>query len=52
MWIVGTGGIRGEGKKVCIMISMYNVGGWSQRGLYITEKTNSDFTASYYADGQ
>jgi len=26
-WIVGKEGIKGEGKKVCFTISMYNVGG-------------------------
>ena len=40
-------------KKGGITISMYNVGGrGAQGGLYNTEKTSSDSTASYYADGQ
>ena len=34
-----------------IMISMYNEAG-AHGGLYNTEKTTSDSTASYYADGQ
>ena len=41
---------RGRGKKGGIMVSMYNV--WGARGgLCNIEKTSSDSTASYYADG-
>ena len=47
----GKGGIRVGKKKGDIVISMYNVVG-AQGGLCNTEKTNSDSTASYYADGQ
>ena len=47
----GKGGIRGLVKKGGITISMYNVGG-SWAGLCNTEKTSSESTASYYADGQ
>ena len=44
----GNGGIRGlKG----IMISTHNIGG-AQGRKYSTEKTSSDFIASYYADGQ
>ena len=40
----------GKKKKGGIMISMYSA--WGARGgLCTTEKTSSDFTASYYADG-
>ena len=47
----GKGGIRVGKKKVVIMISVYST--WGARGgLCNTEKTSSDFTASYYADGQ
>ena len=47
----GKGGIRAGKKKGGIMISMYRL--WRARGgLYNTEKTSSDFTASYYADEQ
>ena len=42
----------GDGKKACINISIYNVGGGSQGGLYNTEKTSRDSTVSYYAHGQ
>ena len=38
-------------RKEGIMISMYRVCG-TRGGLRNTEKTSSDFTASYYADGQ
>ena len=48
----GKGGIRVGKKKEDITISMYNVGGGAWGGLCNTEKTNSDSTASYYADGQ
>ena len=42
---------KGEEKKEGIMISMYSA--WGTRGgLRNTEKTSSDFTASYYTDGQ
>ena len=47
-------GREGEGwskKKAVISISMYNVEG-VRGGLYNMEKTSSDFTASYYTDGQ
>ena len=45
------GGIRAGKKKGGIMMSMHNVGGaWG--GLCNTEKTSSESTASYYADGQ
>ena len=40
---------KGRKKKGGITISMNNVGG-VLCGLYNTEKTSSDFTASYYAD--
>ena len=50
-WIVGNGGIRGEGKEARIMISTYNVGAGSQGGLYNTEKTSSDSAVSYSAHG-
>ena len=47
----GKGGIRVGKKKGGITISMYNVcGAWG--GLCNTEKTSSDSTTSYYADGQ
>ena len=47
----GKEGIRARKKNGDITISMYNVVGvWG--GLYNTEKTSSDFTASYYVDGQ
>ena len=47
----GKGGVRAEKKKESIMISMYSA--WGARGgLRNTEKTSSDFTASYYADRQ
>ena len=54
----GTGEDGWEGRdkgrkknKGGIMISMYSVGG-ARGGLCSTEKTSSDSTASYYADGQ
>ena len=47
----GKGGIRVGKKKGGITISMYSVEG-SRGGLCNTEKTSSDFTASYYVDGQ
>ena len=47
----GKGGIRAGGKERDITISMYSVG-WARGGLCNTEKTSSDFTASYYADEQ
>ena len=40
-----------DAKKGGIRISMYSVG-VARGGLCNTEKTSSDFTASYYADGQ
>ena len=47
----GKGGTRVGKKKGGIMISMYSV--WGARGgLCNTEKISSDFTATYYADGQ
>ena len=46
----GKGGIR-VGKKKGKNITIYNVGG-AQGGMCNTEKTSSDSTASYYADGQ
>ena len=47
----GMGEIRSGKKKGGITITMYSVcGAWG--GLYNTEKTSSDFTASYYADDQ
>ena len=46
----GKGGIR-AGKKEGITISMYSAWG-TQGGLCSTEKTCSDFTESYYVDGQ
>ena len=47
----GKGEIRVRKKKEGIAISMYSAwGAWG--GLCNTEKTSSDFTASYYADGQ
>ena len=47
----GKGGIRVGKKEGGITISMYSVCG-AQVGLCNTEKTSSDFTASYYVDGQ
>ena len=47
----GKGGTRVGKKKGGITISMYSMVG-AQGGLCNTEKTSSDFTASYYADGQ
>ena len=47
----GKGGIRVGKKKEGITISMYSAW-WAHGGLRNTEKTSSDFTASYYADGQ
>ena len=47
----GKGGIRVGKKKRGIMINMYNVG-VTRGGLCNTEKTSSDSTTSYYADGQ
>ena len=47
----GKGGIRAGKKKEGIRISMYSA--WGAQGLVCTtQKTSSDFTASYYADGQ
>ena len=47
----GKGWIRAGKKKGGITISMYSVlGAWE--GLCNTEKTSSDFTASYYVDEQ
>ena len=43
---------KGGRKKGGITISMYSVVGGILGGLYNTEKTSSDFTASYYTDGQ
>ena len=49
--MLGKGGIRAGKKKEGITISMYSA--WGTRGgLCNTEKTSSDFTASYYGDGQ
>ena len=45
------GGTRAGKKKGGIMISMYSLGG-SWGGLCNTEKTSSESTASYHADGQ
>ena len=47
----GKGGIRMGKKKEGITISMYSAWG-AQGGLCNTERTSSDFTVSYYADGQ
>ena len=47
----GKGGIRVGKKKGGITISMYSVVGGMGR-VCNTEKTSSDFTAPYYADGQ
>ena len=47
----GKGGIMVGKKKEGFTISMYSAWGtWG--GLRNTEKTSSDFIASYYADGQ
>ena len=47
----GKGGIREGKKKRGLTISMYNVGSWAWGGLCNIEKTSSDSTTSYYADG-
>ena len=49
--MVGKGGVRVGKKKGGITINMYSVG-VPRGGLCNTGKTSSDFTASYYVDGQ
>ena len=47
----GKGGIRGRKRKGALRLACI-MWGEAQGGLYSTEKTSSDSTASYYADGQ